>query len=430
MPGSILEAVMGPDSEILPIATRAAGVYVYDAEGRRYIDASSGAFVSTVGHCVPEITAAVKNQLDTLTYIHWSQMSNLPAQELASLILELTPGHTKVHLVGSGSEAVEAAIYAAQLYHRNRGDHQRHKIITRDGSYHGATLGAMSATGVPGLRWTVYEHGSFRKIQRNECGRCPFALEYPSCMLMCATDLERAILAEGPKTVSAFLVDPSASWGWPPPDYWPTVKAICDKHGVLLIADEVKSGFGKTGKPFALQNWDVTPDINVFGKSLGGGYAPIAGLSVDSRLAQTFEEVSRGFQTGHTFMANPLTCAAALATQRYMRDHRLMDRAPIIEDMMRKRFEPIVATYERARAFYAMGTLCSLMLDAPGASASESPLARNRSLRTSLMRNGVISWVASGPGFSRVQFVPPFIFQQEHVDELGSAIESTLRELA
>jgi len=426
---SLLEAVMGPDADDLPMAVRGEGVYIFDEDGKRYLDAAAGCFVSMVGHGVPEIVNAIAQQLESLSYMHWSQMSNKPAIELADLILGLNPGHTHAHFVSSGSEAVEASILAANLYHRACGRPERHKVLSREGSYHGATIGAMNATGVSGLRWPAYEQTSFRRIARNTCGMCPFNLEQSSCGMMCASDLERMILAEGPRTVSAFIADPSSSWGWPPADYWTKIREICDRYDIVFIADEVKSGFGKTGRPFALQHYDVRPDITVFGKSAAGGYAALAGITVAERIGRCFVDISNGFPSGHTFANHPVSCAAALATQRYVLDRKLMDRVPQIESMVAGVIRPLMDEFPIAWDFHSMGLLSSLWVKQPPTAVDASPLQRNRKLRQSLAKNGVVTWVSSGPGYSRIQFCPPFIFDEEHVRQLGRAVRSTLEDI-
>lgn len=423
----VLEVVMGPAAEALPVVDRADGVYIYDKDGRRYLDATSGCFVSTLGHGVREVIDAVASQLMASAYMHWSQMYNEAALRYACLLIDCTPGHSHVHVLSSGSQAVEAGLYAAHLHHRNCGQPERHKVIARESTYHGATIGAMSATALPGLRWNAYTHGSFRFVARNTCGLCPFNLRYPDCNLMCATDLERVIVAENPDTVSAFLVDPSVSSGWPPDDYWPAVQAICDKYGVLLVADEIKSGSGVTGRLFALQHWGLTPAVNVFGKSAAAGYAPLAGITVREDLAESFAAVSAGFPSGHTFMNYAPACAAGYAALRFMLDNDLMQRVPHIEAKMKGVFDEIVAQHHNAIAFHSMGLLSSLWLESP--EAEGAPLQLNRRLRNALMREGVVSWVTSGRGYSRIQFLPPFVFEDAHIAELGDAVRRALKAL-
>ncbi|WP_110685014.1 aspartate aminotransferase family protein [Salinicola aestuarinus] len=302
----------------LPHAVSAEGVTITAADGKRYLDGSGGAAVTSVGHGHPEVLAAMREQLDRLCYAHTAFFTTEAAESLAERLVELAPGGLNhVYLVSGGSEAVEAALKMARQYCVEIGEPARRHIIARRQSYHGNTLGAL-ATGGNALRRAPFEpllpethHVSPCYAYRDQRdGEMPEA--YAARL---AEELEAEILALGAENVMAFVAEPvvGATLGavTATADYFRRVRRICDQHGVLLILDEVMCGMGRTGSVFACEQEGVTPDIVTIAKGLGGGYQPIGAVMLSERIFDAFAGGSGFFQHGHTYLGHPMAAAAA-----------------------------------------------------------------------------------------------------------------------
>ena len=317
------------------IMAKAEGVWYEDVNGKRYIDGLSGIFVTTVGHRNPRVVEAVKRQLDLLEFAPPLHGTSPPAIELAKKIAEITPGDLNtVKLLSGGSEATEAAMKMARQFHRQTGNPQKYKIISRYHGFHGATMGALSATGTTRRKW-MFEPllPGFVHVWPPTCYRCPFGLDYPTCGILCATLIGDTIKMEAPETVAAVILEPIGNTGGiitPPPEYLPIVREICDRTDTLLIFDEIITGFGRTGQMFAAQTFDTLPDILCMGKGMSGGYAPLSGIAFRDHVAAAFwgdEEDNVEFAHGHTYGGNPLACAAGLASIAEIEERDLPKRA-------------------------------------------------------------------------------------------------------
>jgi len=292
--------------------------FLITAEGERIIDAASGALVVNLGHSVPDVSERMRDQSEDVAYVSTSYFRNEPADRLSERLADLTPDPLSASFfVGSGSEANEAAIKLARAYHLARGNERKETVICRHGSYHGATLGALSLSGKP-TRTAPF----VPLLDRGP--RIPAAYPYrwsyegtpEEQAIAAARELDRAITREGPETVAAFIAEPvsgsTLGAAHPHPAYYREVRRICDRHDVCFIADEVMTGFGRTGEFFAVDHAGVTPDILTVGKGISGGYAPIAAAIVSKDIAETFDADSdHSFAHGHTFSANPLSTAIA-----------------------------------------------------------------------------------------------------------------------
>ena len=303
------------------VMARAEGVRYWDIHGKEYLDGISGIFVANLGHGHRRVIDAVKSQLETMTFAPPMHGASVPALELVHRLRQITPGDLKtVKLLSGGSEAVEAALKFTLQYHRQTGHPGKYKFISRYKAYHGATLGALGATGVAARRG-LYEPllANFIHVHPPHCYRCPFEKEFPSCDVFCARTVEDTIRMEGAETVAAVIVEPITNTGGiltPPDPYLPVLREICDRHNVLLIFDEIITGFGRTGQMFAAQTFHTVPDILCVGKGMGGGYGPLAAMIVRDSLAQAFwgdPQDGIEFSHGHTFGGNPLSCAAGIA---------------------------------------------------------------------------------------------------------------------
>ncbi len=303
------------------LMAKAEDVWYEDVNGKKYLDALSGIYVTNVGHGNQRVIDAVKKQLDVLTFSPVMHGSNPWAVRFANRLVELAPDDlAAVKFLSGGSETTEAAFKMVRQYHRLRGNGSKYKILSRYQSWHGSTLGSLSASGLKG-RKTVNEPMApgFIHVFPPTCYRCPFGKEYPGCELTCATLIEDVIQMEDAETVAAIIVEPIGHTGGiidPPEEYLPKLREICDRHDVLLIFDEIINGVGRTGEMFAAQTFGVTPDLICLGKGIGSGFAPLGALLCRQPVADAFRgdpAENPGFVEGHTFEGNPLACAAGLA---------------------------------------------------------------------------------------------------------------------
>lgn len=302
-----------------PLVLHGDGVFLYDDTGKKYLDGSSGAMTANLGHGNSNVADRINSQLNRLTFSYRSQFTNDPLESLSAKIAALAPGDlTAVAFANSGSEASELAMKLAYTYWRLKQKPEKQRILSRWNSYHGSTIGALSMTGNPGRRREYAPFLSdFPVLELPFCHRCPYEKTYPDCGIFCARVLEKTILRFGSDTISALIAEPitgaSGAGITPPPEYFPYIASVCRENDILLIMDEVITGFGRTGKNFASDHWDVVPDIIVFGKGITSGFGPLSGIIISNKIRDAFIEHDGEFSTGHTFSGNPLSTAAASA---------------------------------------------------------------------------------------------------------------------
>jgi adenosylmethionine-8-amino-7-oxononanoate aminotransferase len=317
-------------------AVRGEGVYLWDARGQQYLDFSGSAAVNFIGHGVAEIAAAMASQAKQLEFVHSSQFTTPVAEEYAAELLEFAGKNFEggcVYFTCGGSESIETALKLSRQYQVEIGQTKRHQVISRGQSYHGSTLGALSVSGnkrrreihLPMIR-------EFAHVGSPYCYRCAFDCTdgCRNCGQEYAAELERAIEAAN-EEVSAFIVEPvsGATLGAvvPPPGYLQSVAEICRRYGVLLIADEVMTGMGRTGRNFAVERWDIAPDILVTAKGLSSGYAPLGAVLVSKKVARAIAEGSGAFLHGFTYNSHPISLAAGRAVLRFLREQKLVQAA-------------------------------------------------------------------------------------------------------
>jgi adenosylmethionine-8-amino-7-oxononanoate aminotransferase len=316
-----------------PLAVRGEGIALFDADGRRYVDACGGAAVSCLGHGHPEVAAAIIEQTKRLEFIHTGFFTTDAAEELATLMAEMSPGALdRVWFTGSGSEAIEAALKLARQYHLERGDTGRSRVIARRQSYHGNTLGALAAGGSDWRR-APYEPLLIDVALTDPCFEYRYAEAGESSEAYgrrAAEVIEQEMVRLGPETIIAFVAETvvGATAGAVPPvgAYFKHVREICDRHGVLLILDEVMCGSGRTGTFLSCEQDGIVPDIVTLGKGLGGGYQPIGAVMCTREVYDAVANGSGALKHGQTYNAHPVGCAAALAVQRIISEHDLLER--------------------------------------------------------------------------------------------------------
>lgn len=343
------------DNTDLTVFKSAHGTTVVDADGKEYLDAYSALWNVNVGYGRKEIVDAVYAQMQELPYYPHSQI-NVPATLLAEQLANVLPGELNhVYFCNSGSEANETAIKIARQYGRQTNpDQNRYKIISRYRGYHGFTYGSMSATG-QAIRRKAFEPlvPGFHHAHPPYCYRCPLGLEYPSCEVACVEEIERIIKSEGPDTVIGVIAEPIIGGGGvivPPDDYFPKLRKICDDYGLLLILDEVITGFGRTGKMFACEHWDVQPDIITLAKGITSGYLPLGACVTTTDVFKTFlgnPDENREFSQVCTYGGHPAACAAGVANLKILQSERLWENADkvgryLFEKLMTLKSLPIV----------------------------------------------------------------------------------------
>ncbi len=314
------------------LITKAKGCYMWDAEGNRYFDLWSQACYLQIGHQHPRVIEAIKKQAEDLCVIR-GEVANETSGRLAKMLTDLSRGGmSKVFFTCDGAEANENAIRMARLFTG------KSKILTRQRSYHGATLGALSASGDPRRFYADPTPTDFVRIPDCYCYRCPFEAKYPECMALCARHIEEVIQMEG--NVAAVLVETvvgSNGLMVPPPEYLKIVKEICEKNGALLILDEVMAGIGRTGRWFAYEHYGVVPDLLTLAKGITSGYVPIGAVMLSPKIAGFFDD--RYFPCGMTFSSHPLACAAGIASLTVMKEEGLVEKSEKMGLILRSHLE-------------------------------------------------------------------------------------------
>ena len=424
-----------------PLMERAEGVYIFDCKGKKYIDGVGGIAVVNIGHSVKEILAAMLEQAKKACFIYNGQFITEPAINLARKIVGLTPaGLSRVFLVSGGSEAVETALKMARQYHVETGHPSKWRAISRWTSYHGNTIAALSLSGRPSWRKNFTPLLlDFPHIAPPYCYHCPFKKKYPHCGIDCAYDLERVIKLEGPESISAFIAEPiigtTAPGVTPPPEYYGIIREICDKYNVLMIMDEVITGFGRTGKNFGINHWNVTPDIIVTGKGISSGYAPLAAAVAHERIYDAFVRGSGIFTHGYTYVEHPLSCAIGLAVQQYIEDNNLVERSARMGSLMLKKLSrlgelPIVGDVR------GKGLLMGIefVKDKEKKTPFEQKLQVQEKIVERCFEKGLIlvagiSGNADGVVSDQIQITPPYTIDEEVVNKIVSVIEESVVEV-
>jgi len=427
----------GPLEQLM--VERAEGAYLYTADGRKILDAGAGAVVVHIGQGRKEIAELAAEVTARVNYV--VPIWDTPERSRLSDRLKrwTPPGLDRFFFTSGGSEAIETAIKFAVMYHgRVHGKRGKRKIISRRRSYHGNTIAALSVG--DNLRRTDYEHIliDWPKIDASFCYRCPFGKTYPSCDVECATALEREIVRQGPDTIAAFLAEPmmgSAGAAAPPvPEYWPRIVEICRRYDVLLIADEVMTGFGRTGRRFGVDHWNIAPDVLVGGKGLTGGYMPMGMIAVDETRVAECEAAKADFMF-FTYSSHPLACAISDRVLEIMERERLVERAAEMGARLGARLKedlfghPLVGDIRGAGMFWGIEFVRDRATRTPFERSSRITL---RVIEAALKR-GLFVYPSTGmAGDGRgdaVMVTPPFIIGDEEIDIIATTLRSAFDEV-
>jgi adenosylmethionine-8-amino-7-oxononanoate aminotransferase len=431
---------------IPPMAVSGEGLYLRDSEGRRYLDASGGAAVSSLGHAHPAVVAAVQRQVGKLEFAHTSFFTSEPAERLAEILLQQAPHgfeSGRVAFVGSGSEAVEAALKIARQHFVEKGEPERHHFIARRMSYHGATLGALAIGGHVARR-AIYQPMLMATSLVSPCYAYRFQKDtedesaYGARLAAeLATEIERL----GPHTVAAFVMEPivGATLGAVPPvrGYMRRIREVCDRYGVLLISDEVMCGMGRTGALFASADEEVTPDLITVAKGLGAGFQPIGAVLVKGSVLEPIASGSGTWAHGQTYMAHPVACAAALAVLQTILADDLLSHVKQMGSMLATRLRQVFADHPHVGDIRGRGLLWGIELVRER--GTREPFAANaglaRRIKDTAQQLGLICYPSSGTADGRngdhVLLAPPFIIDPPGIEALleplARSIESELR---
>lgn len=427
----------------LPVISKGIGAYLYDKEGKQYLDGCGGAAVSNLGHSHPHIKQAIINQLNDIPYAHTGFFTNTPSEKLAELLCSLAPSSLNhVYFVSGGSEAVESALKMARQYFVETGQPQKKQVIARRQSYHGNTLGALS---VGGNAWrrepfkpllTDGHHiapcYAYRDQDDNESEQ-----QYS---LRVANELEQKILELGAENVMAFVAEPvvgATSGALPATEgYFKRIRQICDQYNVLLILDEVMCGVGRTGTFFAFEQEQVVPDIVTVAKGLGGGYQPIGAVIASKTIYNAIAQGSGFFQHGHTFMAHPLACCAALATvQTIIKDDLLSNvtkQGERLKQQLNARLSalPYIGDIRGKGLFLAI----ELVKDKRSKAPLSSKTLAHKQIKEMAMSFGLLCYPMAGTIDGKqghhVLLAPPFIITDEQITELVDKLHHAITESA
>jgi adenosylmethionine-8-amino-7-oxononanoate aminotransferase len=414
------------------VLDRGEGALLYDVDGRAYLDAMAGGlFAVLAGYGREEIARAIYDQAQRLNYTSPAAATSVVTIELARKLAELTPGDLSASFFcSSGSEAVEAAIKLARQYHQANGDGRRYKVVSLRRAYHGATMGALSATGwsphfQPFRRSAdpVVPVAGFTNAMPPYCYRCELALTYPACELACGTTIEQAILGSDPDLVSCVILEPvmgTAGCIIPPPGYLAKVRQICDRYGVLLIADEVVCGFGRTGRWFGVDHFDVVPDIMVVAKGLTSGYAPMAAAIARREIA---EQLPIFFDV-HTYGGHPVSAAAALANIGIIEREGLVHNSATVGAYMLERLEGLRA-HPTVGDVRGLGLFMAVELRDPDRNEDFAPGLHVADQVTAVtMQMGLFGPRPLGSG--TLVFAPPLIFTKAQAERAVDVLDAAL----
>ncbi|MFY2843734.1 aspartate aminotransferase family protein [Achromobacter ruhlandii] len=422
-----------------PVAVRGQGAWLYDQEGRAYLDGSGGAAVSCLGHNHPDVQAAMHAQIDALAYAHTSFFTTEVAEQLAAtLVADAPAGTSHAYFVSGGSEAIEAALKMARQYYVEIGQPQRRHIVARRQSYHGNTLGALAVGG------NAWRRAQFAPLLIDVAHVSPcYAYrdqaagetddQYAERL---AQELEQTFQRLGPDSVMAFVAEPvvGATSGavTAVPGYFRRIREVCDRHGVLLIADEVMCGMGRTGTLYAVEQEGITPDLITIAKGLGGGYQPIGAVMAQERIVQAMQRGSGFFQHGHTYLGHATACAASLAVQQVIKRDNLLARVRAQGEGLRQRLHQALGDHPHVGDIRGRGLFMGVELvrDRASKATFDPALSLHARIKREAMARGLMVYPMGGTIDGRqgdhVLLAPPFIITDDELDQLTERLAGAI----
>ena len=430
-------------SKDYPQAVRAEGCWIYTADGNKYLDAAGQAAVISIGHGVPSVGQAMARQAAHLAFAHTSQFHTAPAEKLAARLLAMAPPGMRrggrVFFTSGGSEANETGIKLARQFHLERGESSRFRVVSRRQSYHGSTLGAMALSGNVARR-AAHEPllPEWGHISPCFCYHCPLSMRFPECGLACANELETLLHEDSARSVAAFIFEPvvGATLGAAAPaeGYVQRIAEICRRHAILLIADEVMTGMGRTGKPFAVEHWDVEPDIITLGKGVASGYAALGAVIVGPRVVEAFVRGSGSFQHGFTYQAHPVGMAAGNAVLDILEGKLLFGRVADAGRELMQALEPL-KSHRHVGDIRGLGLLAAIEFLKVKETGEPFPRESNiaERMRQAAFQRGVLTYpgqgCVDGARGDHLLLAPPFIVTTEECRMVADAISAAADEV-
>ncbi len=424
-----------------PVAVKGSGVWIWDTDGKKYLDGCSGANVSSIGHGVAEIAEAMKVQAEKIAYVPPQHFLNKPSLDLCDELLKRVPDkYTRVMLCSGGSEAIENALKIARQYHVYSGNASKYRTISRWQGFHGNTLAADAVGGTTSRR----SISSPLLIDVDHiipacCFRCACGLKYPECGILCAGDLERTIVQQGPENVSAFIcetiVGAAAAAATPVKEYFPMVRKICDEYNVLWIADEIMAGAGRTGKYLAVEHWGALPDIVVLAKGLSCGYAPLSAILISEKVYNAFYMNKQPYIGGHTYNAHPVTAAVGLAILDYLDKHKVIEGVEEKGKMLKEYLFKIACKSDIVGDVRGMGLMLGIEFVEDKAGGRPFAPAQNIAVRavSKAMEKGLIVYpvrgCADGVKGDGLLICPPLTILKDEIVYMAGVLEETIMEL-
>lgn len=420
------------------------GVYLYGEDGKRYLDGCSGSAVANIGHGNEEVAAATAEQIKKIAFTHLSRFTADSIEKCAAKIAEWAPGDLDhVYFVSGGSEATETAIKVARQYFVERDGEAttKWKVISRWTSFHGNTMGSLSMTGITGRR-KIYDPLliNFPKINQAYCYRCPYKSKYPECGLACAYELEKEILRWGAQNIAAFIAEPvigSAAPGVnPPKEYFKVIREICTKYDVLLIIDEVMAGYGRTGEKFAINHYDIVPDIMTTAKGMSSGYSPLGATIVNDRIFnQIMVEGTGEFVHGHTYGGNPLSAEVANCVMSIIEREGYVENSKVQGEYL---MEKLQALYKYPIVGDIRGKGLMIGIEFVKDQNTKEPFPVSAKVKGLITTNCLDEGLVVYPGGGSVDGVrgdhilisPPINIAREEVDELFAMLEKAIEKTA
>ncbi|MER9353783.1 aspartate aminotransferase family protein [Mesorhizobium sp. M0514] len=432
--------VFSRDYSVAPIRiSRGEGVFLHGDDGRVYLDAMGSAGVVGIGHGRTEIARALAEAGDSVTFVYTAGFTHPWQEQLSASVLSVAPkGMASVYFVSGGSEANETAVKLARQYHLERGEPRRHKIITRWQSYHGVTLATLAMSGRTSWRkpYDPYMLPVVHIAPPYEY-RCAYCADKSGCSLDCADELEKTINLEGPETISAFFAEPiigtTCSGVVPRADYYRRIREICDRYGVLFVADEVLTGYGRTGTPFAIEQWGVLPDMITAGKAIASGYAPLGAVIVNDKITEFFRSGKRRFVHGFTYSGHAASCFIGQKVFEIMTNEQLFARPGIIGRYLFSRLDALQQRHPCIGEVRGRGLFAGLEFVADRSSRAPFPedagftamLASEMRKRNVIINPGVPG-VNFGRGGDHIQISPPFTIKESEIDQIVDALDDVL----
>jgi adenosylmethionine-8-amino-7-oxononanoate aminotransferase len=418
-----------------PKISHGEGIYLYDESGKRYIDGSGGPLVVNIGHGRSEVVQAMCQQADQVAYVHATMFTSDTIEEYSDALAEIVPlENPRFFYLNSGSEVVEGSLKLARQIQMARGEQNRSIIICRSLSYHGMTLGALSVSGRPGMR-TPY----LGLMQNMPHIRHPYPYRFPASGYELANRLEESILAYGPENVAGFIAEPisGASLGAvvPPDDYWPRVREICDQYGLLLIADEVLAGMGRTGKWWSIDHWSVRPDILVTSKGMAGGYFPLGFIAASGPDVDQIYRALGDFNHGGTFSHHAVGAAAGLATLRILQREQLVENAAALGPYFNKQLHHTFAHHAHIGDIRGRGMFWGL--EVVKDRTTKAPFAVKEKVAWRIteraFERGLIVYYSEGCADGRngdvIMLGPPLTINEAQIDEIVAILAEAVRDV-